>query len=718
MVRLQRYSHGLVWMVIVFASLIAVVFGARVTTTGALDGWISTDHRPDTTSALVMMWIESSEQATTTELLSAANRAHERFRQLPVAAPANELTGWESAHSLLLLPRSTHNELEARLTDTAIDDAIARLQGTTSSPFFGFIADRARRDPLRLEELTPAGPDPTGGQATGTGDLLARDGQSLLMLARLDDEQQLQHQIHDLDRELASAGLRIAIVGPVRTRAQTRAELHRGWPRAQWLAIAWICFAFALTTRQLAPPLALATLQAAFAAGLCVWFGPINAFDGALLLAAITILAAVGSINVASRRTALTLAAVVATAWVPLYWSEYPLLATWALRWPITVGLAALVWPRLVPAGSTSIPSLPTTSIRWVAPLLVIALTTGAWTAFHASSTAPLHRPITHEDPLEDQLHKWFFDPAQDAWVDSAGPTKALALDRAAQDAALLTRWAEVRRIDGPGHVVVSGPELAARKAGLAELHLDERLAHVETALTNAGFRPGAFGEFLRSTATEIEPSAEYALSSPLGPWIDRYIHASALGFRVRTTVTISEDPNVSAPVLVTTAGHTLHPQGPVVAARGHSDRFRRWFPVFIAGQLWAAALIVWLIQRDLLNAVLVVAAGAIGHSIFVLAVFALGYAWTPLALPCCLIAGLFGMLGPITRRPELGSGDIAVIILAVSGGFSMALSGISLWMQLGSLCIVAWPAAAIIGQWLARPKHTPAEHMPAEEAS
>src|SRR5690606_32369912 len=131
--------------------------------------------------------------------------------------------------------------------------------------------------------------------------------------------------------------------------------------------------------------------------------------------------------------------------------------------------------------------------------------------------------------------------------------------------------------------------------------HLRERTTALRTILESRGFRPDAFGEFLRS-ASDLEraPTATTALEGPLGSWIGRYVEEDDRGIAIRSRVELGPDPSAPVPVVIDAKGAPIELHGPAVAARRDRDRFADQLGIWVAAQLWLGALLVWLGTRSL----------------------------------------------------------------------------------------------------------------------
>lgn len=667
------WVHLASWSWLFVVAAIALTWGDGPRLDGDPQRPLPPEHRNDPGDALLLLAIAEGSEASTEDLLLAATQLRERFADAwaPLGPPANEMAGWLDAHALLLMPPQTHGELRERLGDAAIDDAVAMVRARMSSPFFLVHGADARRDPLGLRTLTrqaAAGfgreqsATPTGAQTTGSGDLLSADGRALLLLLRRPAD---EVPLSELARTLEPAGLTVAEVGHASTKDRASARLDQHWRRLPWLLLCGLLALLSVLHRRALPPIALVGSLGALVLATA-------RLHGTLEFATLPVLAALAVVPLLALRHGGRFDPLawllLGSAWAGLWFCPVLPWPTWSFAWPLAC-LAAATVVGLVGAGlrrtgasrgETS--RAQPTAIAWRSATVVAIGSVLGLAAWQDARFAPLH--TSELDAPPPALLRNFFDPRAIVWTHVEASTPEAALEAAAVSA---RAWLElppgaVVRVDSPGNIVLPAAEIAARRHALVELDLTSRLQVLEAALQTRGFRPAAFGEFLRSAANpHVVPSAEAALQSPLGRWIERYLERNGEETTVRTELWLPEDATTPLP---DPANGEL--RGPAIADRSLRPGLPRAFVTAWLVQLWIGALMIWLPRRDLRTALVAAAMGvtSVGFiAALVTRVFEL--AWTTSAFPMLLLASALAMVSTVRARAGGSRTDDAILALA-----------------------------------------------------
>lgn len=725
--------------------LAAVVLGLRVwggaglRISGEIHGLVPHGDRPadDEPMALLTLRREGSAAPDSDKLIDAAAAVTEELGEewLPIAPPRAELTGWLDAHALYLLPPQARAELESRLTDEAMTDQVERLRARLSSPLYGLTDEDPRRDPLRLRSLGTAaakeyaeiGRTTTqGAEATAAGDLLSRDGASVLM--QLSTERDPDTLRSTMAAALGDRPVDVAVVGPRATAQAVASRIRDAALRLASLVAAGLALVLALALRAIRPIVSILLAVATGVLGL-LWLAPELDPYGASLVVLMCGFGCEGALHL-QRISARGWpgAAVMGTALVPLWLSPYPVWRAWSLWWLAGIALVVLVLRLAMPAYNQLLGG-PTTLAgrgfrlrpsRLVAVVLSVgALTTGAWAAQRASFRGfdRLTADLGALDEASREVRDGFFDPSRVVEARSYGATAAEALEQSASDVTALEQLvpAVALRIDSPGRLVLVEAEVAARRAELERLDLRERMASLRLLLESRGFRSDAFGEFLRSSSNlAVAPTAARAVEGPLGHWVRRYVVEDGDGVAIRNRIHLGPDDTTIPPTPTDAAGQEISLRGPAIAARRDRAGFADQLGVFVAAQLWLGALFVWLGTRSLPVA-LAAAVTALSAQTAVLGVM------IPLRLPLgphlapalllvgasALVAGARACQAVQLQRPIYATGLMVTGLCQVVAGLALVGSGIPLWGQIG-LCValgssVASGAGLFVAPGLAR---------------
>jgi hypothetical protein len=726
--------------------LLAAVLGARVwggagiRVSGAIHGLVPPGDRPNDDEPMVLLRLRASEDTAapdSDQLLDAADAVAEQLgeQRVPIAPPRAELTGWLDAHALYLLSPVAQQQLEARLTDEAMTDAIEGLRARLSSPLYGLMDEDPRRDPLALRELGAGAAEAygeigrktgRGAGATASGDLLSADGASVLMqLSTSRGPDELQAEIASA---LGDRHVDAYVVGPAATGVRVAAHLRETGPRLLSLVAAGLAVVLALALRAIRPVVSILLALATGVLGL-LWLAPDLDAYGASLVILLCGFGCEGALHL-QRISARGWpgAAVMGTALLPLALSPYPVWQRWGLWWLGGIALVSLALRLAMPAlsqivgGPTSLaaPGFRLRPSRLVAVVLSVgALATGAWAAQRASFRGfdRLTADLGTIDSAGRTVRDEFFDPSRVVEARSRGASPAEALERAAADARRLQPLvpASAVRIDSPGLLVLVESEIAERRVELQRLQLRERMDSLSTILESRGFRPDAFGEFLRSSADlELAPTAGRAVDGPLGHWVRRYLESDGGAFAIRNRIHLGPDANAAPPAPVDESGAAIELRGPAIAARRDRVGFADQLGVFVAAQLWLGALFVWLGTRSLPVA-LAAAITALSAQTAVLGVMIplripLGPHLVPALLltgASALVAGARACQAVALRRPIYATGLLVTGLCQVAAGLALVGAGIPLWGQIG-LCVaigasIASGAGLFVAPGLAR---------------
>jgi hypothetical protein len=738
-----------VW-VVVLAWLAACAWvgqrlGAQWAPRGDVDGLLPEDHRSDPARVLVMIAADPTAEAdagTEDRLLATADRVHEHLRDrwVPIAPPAVEVQGWLDGHALLLLPLSAHGLLRDRLTDEAMSSAVASLHARLSSPLFGLTSEEPRRDLLGLRELTasdaghPAslvGALPSGATLTPNGDLLARTGDAILMEVRPETPAALA-EIERRIREVTADGPWVVdVVGPQRVQRDAAALMQARAPRVLAIALAGIGLVLAFTLRRLRASLAILFTLAggiAFVVALGPELDPVS-FPLAVLLVGFGCEGSFHMQRISHR--GWPAATVLGLALVPLHLSTHPIWRQWSLAWIVAVAVVMALLRFVLPALVTAIRGeaswedrgfLLRTTPGFGLVLTACLLGVGAWSAeqieVRGGDRVELG-PAVHGSAQRGATDA-FFDPGLVVETRSVGPDPAQALLRAATDARSIARRipSDVTRLDSPAGLVVAPEEVARRRASLAGLELAARLAKLEGMLEARGFRPAAFGEFLRGAHDGGEgPTPEALLRSPLQRWVRRYLVSEpgsepATGSgqtEVRLFLHLRTDDSEPLPVLLDADGEPMRLRGPAAAARTDRASFKDWTGIYVVCGLWIGAFVVWLGTRSLAIAISGSVAALVTQVTVVSVMHALDTPIGPMMLPALLLVGAAAMIaaGRAGRAVDLSKPFFAMGLLTtsacqVAAGLALVASGVPAWTEVGLAVAIGSAVASGAGLFVA----------------
>lgn len=253
-------------------------------------------------------------------------------------------------------------------------------------------------------------------------------------------------------------------------------------------------------------------------------------------------------------------------------------------------------------------------------------------------------------------------------------------------------------------------PELQRRRDALATLQLDERMDVLFDLLTTHGFRPDAFGEFVRS-ASDLDtlPTPAAALDGPLGPWIARYLveHDDTVGLRSR--VLLRGDSSAAVPVVERASGPPIELRGPAIASRVDRAGFADWLGVYVALQLWLGALAVWLGTRSLAVALGATVAALTAQTALMAAMVPLHLAIGPDLLPALLLVGAAALVAGgracravELRRPFFATGLLVTGLCQVVAGVALLSTGVPAWERIGWLTAIGAAIASGTGLFIA----------------
>lgn len=716
--------------------LLARVLGdPGVQISGDPDVLLPLEHRAPSDEPLLLLTVEedalSEEQGGADLLLAAASGVAERLgdRRAPLGPPAAELTAWIDAHALYLLPVGAHEALAERLADAAMAQAIDELRARLSSPIYGISGEDPRRDPLRLQELSRehagrlthlGNAEDMPAELTAAGDLLALDGRALLMQLRSDEDPDALLQ--EIRQALPSSLVGTALVGPGPRRERGRAAIEERWPRLLTLGLAGLIVVLSLTLRAIRPVLAIVLALGTVLAGLLALGPPLDPHGLPLvvLLLGFGCEAALHLTRISPR--GWPAAAVLGGALLPLLLSPYPAWQQWALLWLLGVAGVVLLLRLVVPALLVLLRFSPVPARRGfrlhpirplAAVLAVAALGCGAWALqrlpFVAIDRAP--RAMSADDP-EPRVRQDFFDPRLVVRATSKGDTAAQALERAAGDARILAARVptDATRVDSPGRLVLPLLELQSRQRSLAALQLTARMASLHDLLADRGFRPDAFGEFVRGAANLDDlPTPQAALDGPLGAWIRGYLADVDGGVALVTRVHVRPDASAPVPSIENDDGEALPLVGPAVAARRDQQSFGDWLGIYVACQLWLGALAVWLGTRSLPTALACSCAALTAQTAVLAVMVPVGVGLGPALLPALLLVGAAAMIagGRACRSVTQGerfyaTGVLMSAMCQVVSGLALVASGDPLWIQVGLVVAMGAVLAAGAGLFVA----------------
>lgn len=742
---LRALSRRFAWIVLAVWGVACGVFVMRgalsVEVSGELEGLLPPEHRAAPDRGYLLLQHEGD--LSPDELLSVADRVHEVLDEawVPIVAPAAERNGWLDAHALYLLPTSTHEALAERLTDDSIRAAVDSLRSTMSSPFFGLTMAESRRDPLRLRALT-AGVEARASwdapaiasQATPTpgGDLQAHDGRSLLMATRSHRDGQ---DLAALAAQSVGEAVKITDVGPGADRRAAKRSANTAFTKTLLVMLAGLTLIVAAALRNVRRT--LAGLLCVASGGLaCASFVALDPVSAPLFILALGI--ASGAALPLSRISTGGWAGllVLATALVPLAALDFALWKTWATLWiAVTLtmrGMTRVVLPALLEVMRVPERDRAARIVLRPSPVIAVAISMGllggGWWAIEGLRVRGADRlevaPSTH---ATSHVRETYFDPGLVAHARTDGEDLEQALTRAAGDARVLATLVptEARVVDTPGSLVLPAEELERRKAGLVKLDLTGRLAKLRELLSARGFRPAAFGEFLRSAADpDRVPTPAAALEGPLARWIRGYAVEDEDGVSLQARIHLAPDPDVLPPALETPDGRTLVVHGPAIGGRVQARTFLDRLGLAAGAQLWLGAFIVWLAVRQFSVALASALAGATVQAGVLLAMKLTGVPLSPAVLPVFLLAGAAATVASARAcrsagagTPVFATGVLAAGVGQATAGLALAASPIPLWADIGVAAAAGSLLASGVGLFVGPGLAALLERPPREEA-
>lgn len=723
-----------VWVVLCLVIAVALWRGGGPEISGDLEGLIPHAHRARPGEPLVLLQIAevglapdgSPEEA----LLTAAQRIGDRMasQRVPLAPPATELTAWLDAYALYLLPVSAHETLAAALSERSMLDHVDSLKARLSSPMFGVSGEQPRRDPLGLTHLTDdaasqlgrlSDPGAMGARPTATGDLLADDGQALLI--GLQTERALPALRREVGDAISDLPVRATLVGAAAERERAVQTINSRGPRLFALALAAITGVLAIALRNVRAVVAMVACIASAIAGF-VWLSPpvgILALPLVVLLAGFGCEGAVQLQRISERisERAWPAAAVLATALVPLWLSPYPQWRAWSWRWAVGVVAVALVVRIALPAITSLIGhatprpqgGLGPRPMRLLAlTLAMAALGAGAWSVGQLGFLGFDRQLLGESDPAVRLVQERFFDSRRLVETRTVGRDPADAMARAASDSRALAQLVpeHASRIDSPGSFVLPVPELEQRRHALSGLKLAERMDVLFELLSSRGFQPDAFGEFLRG-ASDLRnmPTPQAALDGPLGPWIARYLEEDGDTVVLRSLVHLRDATGPVPEISRGDSGPPLRLHGPAVGSRIDRTSFANWLGIYVALQLWLGALLVWLGTRSLAISVGATVAALTAQSALLAAMRPLGLALGPQIIPALLLVGAAGMVAGARacraidlQRPFLAKGLLVTGLCQAAAGLALVATGEPAWARVGMMIAVGTLAGSTAG--------------------
>jgi len=721
------------WLVAVVILLARVMGDPGVEVSGDTQALLPPEHRAVEGEPLLLLTIrpEAQEEAEggVDLLLAAASAVGEQLgeRRVPLGPPAAELTGWLDAHALYLLPVEAHEALAERLSRASMSAAVDALRARLSSPIYGLSGEEPRRDPLRLQQLSRqyagrlthlGNGEDMPAELTPTGDLLALDGQALLIELRSDEPPAAL--LEEVRAVLPSDAVEAALIGPGPRREQVAADISARWPRLTTLVVAGLVVVLSLALRAVRPVVAILLAVGSVVLGVVVLSPPPGPHDVAMLvlLAGFGCEGALHLTRISPR--GWPAAAALGGALLPLWVSPYPAWRAWSLGWLVGIVAVVVLLRGLVPgllslARYTTAPARTGVRLQPLRPLAVVlavsALAAGAWSLPQLPFLALDRTPRTGADEGPQQLVRdAFFDPRLVVRATSEGDTPAAALERAAEHARQLAALVpdDATRVDSPGRLVLPAAELRSRQRSLQALEIDDRMTALHELLATRGFRPDAFGEFLRG-ATDLEdlPTPKAALEGPLGPWIEGYLEdeGPALATRVHLRPRI-DDP---VPRLVNDEGDVIELRGPAVAARRDRLGFADGLGLYVMGQLWIGALAVWLGTRSLATALACACAALVAQTALLAAMLPLGLPLGAAMLPVVLLVGAAAVVAGGRACQSVRNDERLHATGVLLSGLGQAAAGLALfasrdplWEQLGLMVAVGAVIASGAGLFVA----------------
>lgn len=717
------------WLVLVAAC--AALLGDRLRIRGGIDELLPVEHRHLADEPLLLLQL--AEGAATEDpsalLVETAGIIAERLGddRVPIAPPAGDAAAWFDAHALFLVDDDALGAIGKRLGDDAVSDAIENLRARMSSPLFGVSGEEPRRDPLgllgHLEDdagrfSSTQGPGTS--TVTAAGDLLAGDGTALLVQLRT--SRAAAQVLADIRAAVGERPVVATWVGPVHLEERAGALVSDAGLRLLITTLAAVAAVLAAALRRVRATVAILACLAASTVFAAIAIGEFDAWGLAIAILWLGF-ACEGALHL-QRISARgwPAAAVLATALLPLWLSPYPAWQRWSWAWAVMIGLAIVPLRVVLPAVHARIGGAVSWAHRgfsWRAMPVLAALL--GLTSLVAGGLAVSSLRYRGADRIalgeygatagQKRLVEDFFDPTTTVRAESSGADAAAALERAAVDARLLSQMipADAVRVDSPGLWVARTAELERRRVALGALELPTRLDHLRATLEAKGFRPDAFGEFLRAAAIQDgAPTAAAMLSGPLGPWLRRYVVGEG-PVRVRAFVQLGADPDSAPPALTDAEGKPVALRGPAIAARLDRVSFADWLGIYALSQMWLGALIVWLGTRSL-SIALSAAIATLATQCAVLAAMALlRLPVGPAMLPALLLVGASATIsaGRACRaidldRPLFATGIIVTSLCQVAAGVALLSSGVAMWRTLGLVVVLGATTASGIGLFVA----------------
>lgn len=717
-----------VWLAIVAVS--AALVGDRLRVGGAIDALLPVEHRHLADEPLLMLHLREGAPADvdpTQVLLELAGRLGERLvdERVPIAAPAGEAAAWFDAHALFLVDEGSLGDIAARFGDDAVSDAIEGLRARMSSPLFGVSGEEPRRDPLGLHARTEAASSrfastrgPGGSVVTAAGDLLAARGDALLVQLRTTRAREAV--LADVRTVIGDAPIDASWVGPAHLEDRAHAVVRDHGPRLLLVVLAGIAAVLAAALRSARATLAiLACLAGAAIVGVAL-LPEIDAWGLAMLVLFLGF-ACEGALHlqrISARGWPAAL--VLASATGPLALSPYPAWQYWAWAWAVFVAIAILTLRVVLPAVHARLGG----GVSWEGrgfswrPLPVVASLLGLAALVAGVASVPTLRYRGADrvgtgaaGTAQQRLVEEFFDPTAIVRAESSGDDPAHALEQAADDARVLVQMipSEAVRIDTPGLWIAREGHLAERKLALAALELPARLENMRAVLEAKGFRPDAFGEFLRGAATDDGlPTAAAMLEGSLGPWLRRYLVAGKPP-RVRAFVQLTADPDSDVPRIRNADGKPIALAGPAIAARIDRTSFADWLGIYVLCQMWFGALVVWIGTRSLGIAISAAFATLATQCAVLAAMAALQVPVGPAMLPALLLVGASATIsaGRACRaidlgRPLFATGIIVTSLCQIAAGVALLSTGVAMWRALGLVVVLGAITASGVGLFVA----------------
>lgn len=723
-----------VWLLATVVALARLLGDPGLTFSGDTSGLLPPEHRAPTDEPLLLLSLDddSAQPGDAQQLLSAATAVAEQLgdRRVPLGPPATELTAWLDAHRLYLLPTAAHETLAQRLSDPAIAEAVDALRAQLSSPLYGVSGEQPRRDPLRLSglaqqhagRLTHLGSDDDmAAELTVAGDLLSLDGRALLMQLRTEDE--AAALLEEIESSLEGHPVVAHLVGPRAQQDRVAAAIAQHAPTVATLALAGLVLVLSLALRAIRPVAAIvAALASAIATMLA--FGPAPDLHGFALLVLLAGFGCEGAMHLSriSPRgwpAAIVLAGALLPLWLLPYPQWYQSATQWAIGLLVVVALLRLVVPALLATMRFSPqPARRGFVLRPLRPLAVVlaiaALAGGGW-SLDRLPHLPIDRtarPASEVAALQ-AIRERFFDPSAIVRAESVAEAPAAALSASAEHARQLATLVpkDALRVDSPGRLVLPEAQLESRRRSLATLDLPARMDSLREQLVTRGFRPDAFGEFLRGAAQlEQMPTPTAAMEGPLGPWISGYMREQADGrFALVTRVHLQPDPTVPVPALEVDGAEPLRLMGPAVAARRDRAGFADGLGLALLAQLWFSALVVWIATRRLPIALACAVASLSAQTALLAVMVPLGVGLGAALLPAILLVGAAATIAGARacRSVALGERFYAMGVLLSSlcqaaAGLALVASTDPLWSTIGLVIAVGSMLAAGAGLFVA----------------